>query len=422
MRIILPYGLGTRALNKPPLRLKTATRAYPGSSARPKIRHLIRSLFPRCFESVTIATCLNPAHVLDGGRRGAPPRPQAPCRSKMAITIRDVAQTANVAPSVVSRLLNDDPTLRIRPETEARVRKAVSRLNYHPNHAGRALRSTKATTIGLLLPDVTSPVFADTIQGTVEEAANTGRVVLIGRTDDLDAFASSYRRLIAERRIDGVILQVSPQLNNRAMTNAIDTSVPTVLVNSRLDNIPGSVCIDDRRAAFIATRHLLDLGHRNIGMLAGPRRMFIYRQRELGYKQALAETGIEVSKSWVTHGTYDVVSGEANMWELVKRNRRMLPSAIVVSTVTGAVGALRVAHAEHIDVPRELSIVSVNDFWFAEDTTPPLTTVRTPQFALGVAAMRALAKRIDGGAPEDIIVDEPPAEIVTRGSTAPPPG
>jgi LacI family transcriptional regulator len=339
----------------------------------------------------------------------------------MATTIRDVAQTANVAPSVVSRLLNDDPTLRIRPETEARVRKAVSRLNYHPNHAGRALRSTKATTIGLLLPDVTSPVFADTIQGTVEEAANTGRVVLIGRTDDLDAFASSYRRLIAERRIDGVILQVSPQLNNKAMTNAIDTSVPTVLVNSRLDNVPGSVCINDKRAAFLATRHLVELGHRRIGILGGPRRMFIYRQRELGYKQALGQAGLEVRKSWVTHGTYDVVSGEANMRELVRRNRRTLPSAIFVTTVTGAVGALRVAREEGIDVPGQLSIVSVHDFWFAEDTTPPLTTVRTPQFALGVAAMRALASRIDGGPPEDIIIDDPAAELVIRGSTAPPP-
>jgi LacI family transcriptional regulator len=337
----------------------------------------------------------------------------------MPTTIIEVARYAKVAPSIVSRLLNADPKLHIKPETEARIRTAVAWLNYQPNNAGRALRSTRAAAVGLILPEVTNPVFAESVRGAEFEAANLGYVVLLGRTDDLDTQNSSYRRLIGERRIDGVLVQVSNVLDSATMSKLIDTRVPTVLINSRLEDIPGSVRINDEFAAYLATVHLISIGHRDIGMLAGPRGLYTSTQRQNGYEKAMKEAGLRVRRTWIVDGSYDVDTGRAGMRALLQ-SPRPNPTAVFVTTLSAAVGALAVVREVGLHVPQDLSIVGLHDFWFAEHTAPPLTTVRTPQFALGVAAMRALADRIKGAAPGDLVVDEPPPELVIRGSTAPP--
>jgi LacI family transcriptional regulator len=334
----------------------------------------------------------------------------------MPTTIIEVARYAMVAPSVVSRLLNADPKLHIRPETEARIRTAVALLRYQPNNAGRALRSTKAAAVGLILPDVTNPVFAESVRGAESEAANLGYVVLLGRTDDLDTHSSSYRRLIGERRIDGVLIQVSNVLDSATMSKVIDTRVPTLLINSKLEDVAGSVRINDEFAAYLATSHLIDLGHRDIGMLAGPRGLFTSTQRQMGFEKALKEAGIRVRRTWIVDGSYDVDTGRVGMQTLLRS--KVPPTAIFVTTLSAAIGALAVVREAGMRVPDDLSIVGLHDFWFAEHTSPPLTTVRTPQFALGVAAMRALADRINGSEPIDMIVDDPPPELVMRGSTA----
>lgn len=334
----------------------------------------------------------------------------------MPTTIIEVARYAKVAPSVVSRLLNADPKLHIRPETEARIRTAVALLRYQPNSAGRALRSTKAAAVGLILPDVTNPVFAESVRGAESEAARLGYVMLIGRTDDLDAQSSSYRRLIGERRIDGVLLQVSNVLDSATMSKVIDTRVPTLLINSRLEDVPGSVRINDEFAAYLATSHLIDLGHKDIGMLAGPSGLFTSTQRQMGFEKAIKESGLRVRRSWIVDGSYDVDTGRIGMQTMLRSKTH--PTAIFVTTLSAAVGALAVVREAGLHVPDDLSIVGLHDFWFAEHTSPPLTTVRTPQFALGVAAMRALADVIGGAQPIDMVVDDPPPELVIRGSAA----
>jgi LacI family transcriptional regulator len=332
--------------------------------------------------------------------------------------IIDVAQRARVAPSVVSRLLNADPTLRIRPETAARIHKAVSLLGYQPNSAGRALRSSKAAAIGLILPDVTNPVFSESLGGVEAEAAKLGYVVLLGRTDDLKTQSGSYRRLIGERRIDGVIIQVSNLLKDSAMSKLIDKRVPTVFINSRIARVAGSVVINDESTAHLATRHLIDLGHRYIGMLAGPPGLYTTRRRLIGFERAMNEAGLEVRRSWIVDGSYDVDTGRLGMRRMLRL--RSLPTAIFVTTISAAVGALAVAREAGITVPDDLSLIGLHDFWFAEHTSPPLTTVRTPQFALGIGAMRALAERIAGSDPVDLTIEDPPPQVVIRGSTGPP--
>ena len=334
-------------------------------------------------------------------------------------TIIEVARRAGVAPSVVSRLLNADPTLRIRPQTAKRIQGAVALLGYQPNHAGRALRSSKAAAVGLILPDVTNPVFAESLRGAEAEAAELGYVVLLGRTDDLETQGGSYRRLIGERRIDGVLVQVSNLLNDSAMSKLIDNRVPTVVINSRIAGLVGSVVINDEAAAYLATRHLIDLGHRDIGMLAGPLGLYTSRQRQIGFERAMGDAGLRVHNNWIISGSYDVDTGRVGMQKMIRF--RSGPSAIFVTTINAAVGALAAARAAGVNVPKDLSVIGLHDFWFAEHTAPPLTTVQTSQFELGVGAMRALAERIGGSEPVDLTIDDPPPHLVIRGSTAPPP-
>jgi LacI family transcriptional regulator len=334
-------------------------------------------------------------------------------------TVTDVAARAGVAPSVVSRVLNEDSTLRIRPETRERIIRVVEELGYIPNFAGRALRQARTGALGLIVPDVTNPVYADVLRGAEQAASDAGYLILLGSAEGMTEREDAYKRFANEGRIDGVLLQRNNVIDDAVLARLSDTRVPTVLINSRLDGMPGSVTLDDAKGASVAVSHLIELGHSKIAHLSGPARVDWAARRNQGYRAALASTGVRARPTWVVEAGYDEEGGHDAMLKLLRGRSR--PTAVFVATVRAAFGALAAARAEGLRVPDELSLVAVHDTWTAEHTWPPLTTVKMPLFEMGRLATTSLIARISGDAePTDLVVRQPLPILVRRESTAPP--
>jgi LacI family transcriptional regulator len=335
-------------------------------------------------------------------------------------TIVEVARRAGVAPSVVSRLLNGDPTLRVRADTRARVLAVADELQYAPNHAARALRRARAGTLGLAVHDLHNPVYAEIIAGAEAEARERGSVLLFADVDSLASDDEVFRRVVNGGAIDGLMLQRDGQASDRVVARVAGSRVPVVILNERVRGPLSGVAVDDRRAAVLATRHLLALGHRRVAFLQVSGSNSRARDRKAGWQAALRDAGLEPSPGLVAAGGVRPDSGYRAMTELLSGPAAQRPTAVFAGTLLAAVGALTAAHDAGLAVPRDLSIVGFHDGWFAEHVHPALTVVRLPLREMGRRAVRLLVRRIEGGDPEQLMITEPEPELIVRHSTAPP--
>ena len=184
------------------------------------------------------------------------------------VRLRDVAEAAGVNPSIASRILNDDPTLSARPETRTRVRDAARRLGYTPNAFARGLKLQRTSTLGVVLPNVANTINAQIVEGAERRAAHHGYVVLLGEMADFVRDGDLYRRLVLERRVDGLI--ISGGALDGLVGDLNRHRIPYVLVNRR--SAPGALCVSADHAAglTLAVEHVRGLGHRQVAYLAGP--------------------------------------------------------------------------------------------------------------------------------------------------------
>lgn len=330
------------------------------------------------------------------------------------VTLRDVAQHAGVSISVVSRLLNADPSLRVRDETRQRVLAAATSLRYTPNHAGRALRLSRSGAIALLVPDVNSAIFAELLRGVEAGADEHQLIVLLGRAERVRAGSEVIRRLAGEGRVDGFLLQRQDDLDEEGLKQLAQREAPIVLVNSGTARGRGSVVLDDVEGARLATEHLLQLGHRRIGLVGGTPTTHTARRRERGYRAAMREAGVRVRVDLCTGFGYTPDCGRIALATLLDRPKP--PTALFVANVNAAIGVLAAAHERGLTLPAELSVVAMHDLWMADSTWPPLTTVRMPLYDLGLSAVRGLVAQLNGGPPRQFVVQSPP-ELIVRGST-----
>jgi LacI family transcriptional regulator len=336
-------------------------------------------------------------------------------------TLSDVARRAGVSVSVVSRIMNSDPQLRVRPETRERVLRIAEQMHYTANFAGRALRLSRSGALALIVPDVNNAIFAELMRGVEDEADAVNYIVLLGRAERIQPGDDMLRRLIGEGRVDGALLQRRDDLDDPALRQLMEHDVPVVLVNSaapRLSTRHNSVTVDDTAGAELATRHLIELGHRRIGMLSGVPTSDTARRREKGFRQSLHDAGLRQRTEWIRRLGYTAASGRTALAEVMTADRR--PTALLVANVNAAIGALAAARELGVDVPGELSIVSYHDDWVAEHTWPPLTAVRMPLYEMGRAAVKALLHQLSGGTPTELVVSDPAPVLTIRSSTAPP--
>ena len=332
--------------------------------------------------------------------------------------IVDVARHAGVTPGMVSRVLNGDPTLRVRDETRERIRAAAEELGYAPNPAARALRRASTGALGLVMHDLANPIYAEILSGAQQAAVAADHALLLGDADELARGERTLHTVLGGRRIDGLLLQRAGLPSDRVLAELAAARLPTVLLNDWAAEEVSSVALDDLAAARLATRHVLDLGHTAIAHLAGALDSHRARQRRRGFEQALAERRLTARPAWTAEGGWDVASGRAAARRLLDARPR--PTAIVAANVIAAIGAVGAIKEAGLALPADVSLVAIHDVWFAEHMDPPLTTVALPLAEMGRVAVGVLLDEINGQPAQRILIKEPAPVLTVRGSTGAP--
>ncbi|MFL4951622.1 LacI family DNA-binding transcriptional regulator [Streptomyces sp. MMS24-I31] len=337
-------------------------------------------------------------------------------RRRGRVTIKQVAEHAGVDPSVVSRVINHDPRLSVRPETRERVVAAIKELGYRPNAVGRSLRTARAGMLGLFIPDFANPVYAEIIKGAEAAAAQLGYLLVTGSASGSKPGTGHYVDLLGQGRVDGLLL-AGTDASSALIDRLNDALLPWILVNQRVSWARRYVILDDERAGDLAVEHLVDLGHRRIAHLAGPPTSDTARRRRAGYLAAMERVGLAHDERLIVDADYTPAGGAAAIADLLALDEP--PTAVFVANVASAIGALHAAQAAGVEVPRDLSLVAVHDLPLAGYLTPPLTTVRMPLEDLGRRGVELLTGS-DPDAPIEETVDNS-VELIVRDSTTRPP-
>jgi LacI family transcriptional regulator len=301
-------------------------------------------------------------------------------------SIGDVARLAGVSLGTASRVMNGNPA--VTPELRDRVLAAAAELDYQPNVLARALRSSRTHSIGLILPDVTNPFFGELAKHVEQVAAGINYTVMLANSNDNPKAEADYIKALTGRQVDGLL--IVPCEETKALPR--DIKVPIVLVDRPLRGYSVVQC-DHRGGATAAVQHLVSLGHRRIGCIAGPRHLNVARERYEGYRAVAApiykQNGFALAADTVTaHFDYDC--GYEAALKLLTRTER--PTAIFASSDQQAIGALRAAADLDLKVPGDVSIVGFDAISLAKLVTPRLTTVAQPIAAIADIAVRTVLR------------------------------
>ncbi len=336
-------------------------------------------------------------------------------------TLREVAVEAGVHPATASRALNEETRALVAEATVARVLAAARRLDYRPNHLARGLKTRRSATIGVILPDLTNPLFPPIVRGVEDLLGPQGYVALVANTDNDD---ERERRVISEmrnRHVDGLIVATAHR-HHPHLLEAAQSGTPVVLVNRIVEDHPlPSVSVDDQAGVRAALTYLVELGHRRIAHIAGPQDLSTGHGRYRGYVEGLRAAGLDHDPGLVTFaGAFSEAEGHRAAEELFGRRRRF--SAVLAGNDMLALGVLRCLHERGLSCPAGCSLVGFNDMPFMDRVSPPLTTVRVPHYDVGVEAARLLLERIRDESTPIKVVRLPPALVVRESAAALDPG
>lgn len=327
-------------------------------------------------------------------------------------TIADVARLAGVDPSLVSRLLNNDPRMKIRPETRERIEDAVRKLAYRPNQAARSLRTARTSTLGMFIPDFANPAYAEIVKGAERAAVSVGSLLVTGSLEGAGDGHRGYLEQIGNGRVDGLII-ATDGLASEAELDRL--GIPWLFANRAGAGRRRSVILDDDHAVALALEHLVDLGHRSIGMIGGPADNYSAHRRERAFVENVLARSLPIGAGSIERGDFTARGGAEAMSRMLDAPGR--PSAVVVGNVASAMGVLFAAHHAGLTVPVDLSVIAIHDLPVAEMLIPPLTAVRMALEGLGERAVHLLIESDRAAEIHEVLRE--PTDVVVRGSTAP---
>lgn len=331
-------------------------------------------------------------------------------------TIKDVAALAGISYTTVSHVLNK--TRPVSEHVRLKVEAAIAELDYVPSAVARSLKARSTATIGLLVPNSVNPYFAELARGIEDACERNGYCVILCNSDDNPQKQRSYLRVLLEKRIDGLIV-ASVGEERDLLDSLASVRTPMVIVDRVLDGVDADlVRIDHEQGAYLATRHLLDLGHVDIACINGPEGTSVAKMRLAGFRRALSEAGARLREGRVVHSDFTSLGGYGAAALLLRGER---PTAIFAGNDMIGMGVLRAAAERNISVPGELSVIGFDDIQMCQYVYPALTTVGQSIGDLGELAASLLLRRIagPGAAPAEQRVVAP--KIVLRESTGPSP-
>src|SRR5829696_774483 len=327
-------------------------------------------------------------------------------------TIREVAESAGVSYATVSHVINN--TRLVSPETRERVVAAMDALHYRPNALARSLRQGKTNTIGLVLPDSANPFFAEISRSIEDEAFKKGYSVFLCNTELDTQRELFYVDVLSKKQVDGIIFVAAGDQAD-SLDFLLRQNMPVVMIDRDLPNVEvDAVLTDHQLGGFLATHHLIELGHRRIACIAGPSTITPSAERMTGYERALEQAGLSYDEHLIIRGDYHAQSGMEITHSILKLNPR--PTAIFALNDLMALGALRAAAEAGYSVPTDLAVVGYDDLELAQFTNPPLTTIAQPKKEIGFQAINLLVDRMSRkNLPPSRVVLAP--ELIIRRST-----
>jgi len=349
-----------------------------------------------------------------------------PMRSDSPVTLKDVAAVAGVHPATASRALNHQTRLLVSAETASRILAAADELGYRPNTVARSLRTRRSHTVGVLIPDLTNPLFPPIVRGIEDRLAADGYVALIGNTDsDDDRERLVFDRMLA-RHVDGFVCATA-HLRSSLLAEAAAAEIPMVLVNRHAEGYGfPAVSVDNERGIAMAVSHLVGLGHRRIAHIAGPQDVSTGLSRYRGFVAAMVAHGLAADPDLVVHAAaYSLDEGDRCCRALLEADCGF--TAVAAANDMLAVGCYAALEAAGLSCPQDISVVGFNDMPFIDRLRPPLTSVSFPHYQVGTEAGQLILEQIaasgeHGKAPADdqakVLYLAP--ELKVRGSTGPP--
>ncbi len=327
-------------------------------------------------------------------------------------TIKDVAKRAGVSPTTVSYVLTGSRFVSL--GTRARILDAIAELNYQPDQIARSLRAKHTMTVGMIVSDITNLFYADIVRGVEDTLRDAHYSLILCNSDEAPERELATLQLLSRKKIDGLIL-VATGSNVDALRTASLSGLPIVLVDRRL---PGdwldTVLVDDRQAAEIAVRHLLQRGHRRIGAIIGRTGISTTDSRRLGYEAALAEFGVDVDPALIQNGQSTARGGAAAAQTLLALTPR--PSAIFTANNLMTAGLFLKIKENNLRCPQDLAVVGFDDTVWLSAFTPGVTTIAQPSYDLGTRAAGLLLGRMSGQPPASPRVIMLPATLIERES------
>jgi LacI family transcriptional regulator len=341
-------------------------------------------------------------------------------------TMRDVARLARVSVATVSAVVNEKKG--VRPVLVKRVQDAMKALDYHPDHVARSLKVRRTTTIGVVIPDFASGFFMEVVRGVEDVARTAGYSVLLCNSNDDVSQEQRHLSVLFSRRVDGILLATTDPYS--VARRQYRPNLPIVL----FDRIPPghqgpAVVVDNKSAAYEATKYLISLGHRQIAFIAGRLDLSTGMDRADGFRKAMEDAHLTVRADYLKHGDFKAASGYEAGLELLKLSDR--PTAIFSSNSQMTVGLLKAMQELGSQCPEDVSVFGFDDlvpgtegFSFGALLKPELTVIAQPGYQIGHQAaemlLKLLAEPSDSKSQPDEGVVTLKAELCIRNSVAPP--
>jgi len=311
------------------------------------------------------------------------------------VNLKDVAEFAAVSIATVSRVINNSPA--VNTETRRKVQHAVKMLNFHPNRVARRLSKLRmkeghGKIIGLLLPDISNPFYVDVLRGVEDYALKHDYVVITCNFGQDEIREKLFLNILQSESVDGLVV-VPVRGLDETVSQLVESGLPVVCLDRELSEIDVDVVlVDNRKGAYDAISHLIQLGHRRIGFISGLAKIPTSVERLQGYKDALEAHGIPVDEKLIKFGDSMHESGLSHTQELLKGKHR--PTALFTGNNLITLGALEMIHRMGLRIPGDIALVGFDDMYWSISLNPPLTAVRQPGYDIGKRGAEMLLDRI----------------------------
>lgn len=339
----------------------------------------------------------------------------------MAVSIKDIAKRADVSIATVSMVLNDTPG--ISEKTRERVREIIKELNYIPNARARSISMGRAGVIALITPPwkaaFSDPYYTEMIRGALEAARAKDNQLMLEICDSHFLEQQLWKKLFDSKKIDGMLI-ATPYLDQDYIQALHDIRRPVLLINGERPDLPDmqSIGYDDYRCGLEATNYLLQLGHSRIAHISGPANQASAVNRLEGYKKALAGAGLPVLEEYIVDGNFMPLEARDAVIKLLSLDEGKIPTALFCANDTMGASVVTYLEERGFSVPRDFSVIGVDDNSIASAVSPGLTTFRQDIFELSYNATTRFLDNIDSKEDAVQIFERIPMEMIIRGSCA----